>query len=81
MRIQNQELKRHFTRHASRITLHPPLHPRRCAAHSVLDHSFDIVTVGYGLRNLANWETGLARDAAGGEPRRPVGGAGFRQAG
>jgi demethylmenaquinone methyltransferase / 2-methoxy-6-polyprenyl-1,4-benzoquinol methylase len=24
------------------------------------DHSFDIVTVGYGLRNLANWETGLA---------------------
>ena len=23
------------------------------------DHSFDIVTVGYGLRNLANWETGL----------------------
>jgi len=24
------------------------------------DHFFDIVTVGYGLRNLANWETGLA---------------------
>ena len=24
-----------------------------------LDNSFDIVTVGYGLRNLANWETGL----------------------
>jgi len=24
------------------------------------DNSFDIVTVGYGLRNLANWETGLA---------------------
>ena len=24
------------------------------------DHSFDIVTVGYGLRNLASWETGLA---------------------
>lgn len=23
------------------------------------DHSFHIVTVGYGLRNLANWETGL----------------------
>ena len=23
------------------------------------DNSFDIVTVGYGLRNLANWETGL----------------------
>ncbi|HVM49809.1 MAG TPA: bifunctional demethylmenaquinone methyltransferase/2-methoxy-6-polyprenyl-1,4-benzoquinol methylase UbiE [Candidatus Acidoferrum sp.] len=23
------------------------------------DHSFDIVTVGYGLRNLANWEAGL----------------------
>ena len=24
------------------------------------DNSFDIVTVGYGLRNLASWETGLA---------------------
>ncbi|MGD0253486.1 MAG: bifunctional demethylmenaquinone methyltransferase/2-methoxy-6-polyprenyl-1,4-benzoquinol methylase UbiE [Verrucomicrobiota bacterium] len=24
------------------------------------DHSFDIVTVGYGLRNLTSWETGLA---------------------
>ncbi len=24
------------------------------------DQSFDIVTVGYGLRNLANWEAGLA---------------------
>jgi demethylmenaquinone methyltransferase/2-methoxy-6-polyprenyl-1,4-benzoquinol methylase len=24
------------------------------------DRSFDIVTVGYGLRNLANWEAGLA---------------------
>ena len=24
------------------------------------DHSFDIVTVGYGLRNLTNWEAGLA---------------------
>jgi demethylmenaquinone methyltransferase/2-methoxy-6-polyprenyl-1,4-benzoquinol methylase len=24
------------------------------------DHSFDIVTVGYGLRNLTNWEVGLA---------------------
>jgi len=23
------------------------------------DHSFDIVTVGYGLRNLADWQTGL----------------------
>jgi len=23
------------------------------------DHSFEIVTVGYGLRNLASWETGL----------------------
>jgi len=24
------------------------------------DHSFEVVTVGYGLRNLANWEVGLA---------------------
>jgi demethylmenaquinone methyltransferase/2-methoxy-6-polyprenyl-1,4-benzoquinol methylase len=24
------------------------------------DHSFDVVTVGYGLRNLASWETGLS---------------------
>ena len=23
------------------------------------DHTFDVVTVGYGLRNLASWETGL----------------------
>jgi demethylmenaquinone methyltransferase/2-methoxy-6-polyprenyl-1,4-benzoquinol methylase len=27
------------------------------------DESFDIVTVGYGLRNLARWETGLAEMA------------------
>ena len=27
------------------------------------DKSFDIVTVGYGLRNLASWETGLAEMA------------------
>jgi demethylmenaquinone methyltransferase/2-methoxy-6-polyprenyl-1,4-benzoquinol methylase len=27
---------------------------------SFADRSFDIVTVGYGLRNLASWETGLA---------------------
>ena len=24
------------------------------------DHTFDVVTVGYGLRNLASWETGLS---------------------
>jgi demethylmenaquinone methyltransferase/2-methoxy-6-polyprenyl-1,4-benzoquinol methylase len=49
--------------HASRITHHrsPPLH-LVCADAQRLpfsDNSFDIVTVGYGLRNLANWETGL----------------------
>jgi demethylmenaquinone methyltransferase / 2-methoxy-6-polyprenyl-1,4-benzoquinol methylase len=49
--------------HASRITHHPSLPPRfvRGDAQRIPfpDNSFDIVTVGYGLRNLANWETGL----------------------
>ncbi len=48
------------------------------------DNSFDIVTVGYGLRNLAKWETGLremqrvAKPGGGvlvlefGKPRNPV---------
>ena len=49
--------------HAPRIT-----HCAASIAHYVradaqripfLDNSFDIVTVGYGLRNLANWETGV----------------------
>ena len=48
---------------ASRI-LHPappPPHFVRGDAQRIpfSDDSFDIVTVGYGLRNLANWETGL----------------------
>ena len=50
-------------RHGSRITNHAPPPPRfvRGDAQHVpfLDNSFDIVTVGYGLRNLASWETGL----------------------
>jgi demethylmenaquinone methyltransferase/2-methoxy-6-polyprenyl-1,4-benzoquinol methylase len=49
--------------HASRITHHasPPPHFVRGDAQRIpfLDNSFDIVTVGYGLRNLANWEAGL----------------------
>ncbi len=32
---------------------------RRCPAPSVCDDAFDLVTIGYGLRNLASWETGL----------------------
>jgi demethylmenaquinone methyltransferase/2-methoxy-6-polyprenyl-1,4-benzoquinol methylase len=51
------------THHASRITPHasPPARFIRGDALRIpfSDNSFDIVTVGYGLRNLANWETGL----------------------
>jgi demethylmenaquinone methyltransferase/2-methoxy-6-polyprenyl-1,4-benzoquinol methylase len=50
--------------HASRITHHAslPLRFVRGDAQQLPfdDNSFDIVTVGYGLRNLASWETGLA---------------------
>jgi len=49
--------------HASRITHHtsPPPHFVHGDAQRLPfpDNSFDIVTVGYGLRNLAHWETGL----------------------
>ena len=49
--------------HASRITHHASSPPRfiRGDAQRIpfADNSFDIVTVGYGLRNLASWETGL----------------------
>ena len=49
--------------HASRITPHacPPPHFVCGDAQRIPfpDNSFDLVTVGYGLRNLANWETGL----------------------
>ncbi len=49
--------------HASRITHHaspPPLLVRGDAQRLPFpDNSFDTVTVGYGLRNLANWRTGL----------------------
>ena len=48
---------------ASRIPhpVPPPPHFVRGDAQHIpfSDNSFDIVTVGYGLRNLANWETGL----------------------
>jgi demethylmenaquinone methyltransferase/2-methoxy-6-polyprenyl-1,4-benzoquinol methylase len=51
------------THHASRITHHaaPPSRFIRGDAQRIpfADNSFDIVTAGYGLRNLANWETGL----------------------
>jgi demethylmenaquinone methyltransferase/2-methoxy-6-polyprenyl-1,4-benzoquinol methylase len=49
--------------HAPRSTLHAPPPPPfvRGDAQRIPfpDNSFDIVTVGYGLRNLAHWETGL----------------------
>lgn len=48
---------------ASRITEHASLTLRFIRGDALQvpfsDSSFDIVTVGYGLRNLANWETGL----------------------
>ena len=50
--------------HALRVTHHssPPPHFVRGDAQRIpfSDNSFDIVTVGYGLRNLLNWETGLS---------------------
>ena len=52
-----------ITHHASRFTPHPsppPLYVRADAQRiPFADNSFDIVTVGYGLRNLASWEAGL----------------------
>ena len=49
--------------HAYRIPhpASPPLRFIRGDAQRIpfIDNSFDIVTVGYGLRNLASWETGL----------------------
>lgn len=49
--------------HATRNTQHasPPPHFVRGDAQCIpfADGSFDLVTVGYGLRNLASWETGL----------------------
>ena len=46
--------------HASRITHHAPCFVCGDALRiPFADNSFDIVTVGYGLRNLASWETGL----------------------
>jgi demethylmenaquinone methyltransferase/2-methoxy-6-polyprenyl-1,4-benzoquinol methylase len=49
--------------HVSRFTFHasPPPHFLCGDAQRIpfSDNSFDIVTVGYGLRNLANWELGL----------------------
>jgi ubiquinone/menaquinone biosynthesis methyltransferase len=51
------------THHASRVTHHaspPPCFIRGDALRiPFTDNSFNIVTVGYGLRNLASWETGL----------------------
>lgn len=49
--------------HATRSTQHAPTPPRFVRADAqrlpFADDSFDIVTVGYGLRNLASWEAGL----------------------
>jgi demethylmenaquinone methyltransferase/2-methoxy-6-polyprenyl-1,4-benzoquinol methylase len=49
--------------HASRITHHASSPPHFVCGDAQRipfpDNYFDIVTVGYGLRNLANWETGL----------------------
>jgi demethylmenaquinone methyltransferase / 2-methoxy-6-polyprenyl-1,4-benzoquinol methylase len=49
---------------ASRSTPHVPHYVCADAQHLPFpDNSFNIVTVGYGLRNLASWENGLAEMA------------------
>jgi ubiquinone/menaquinone biosynthesis methyltransferase len=49
--------------HAPRSTLHAPTPPSFLRADALhipfADHAFDIITVGYGLRNLADWAGGL----------------------
>ena len=49
--------------HVSRFTFHASLLPHFVCGDAQRipfpDNSFDLVTVGYGLRNLANWEAGL----------------------
>ena len=50
-RLKNPESKARRTRYSSRATHSSFRFPMR---------RFDAVTVGYGLRNLASWETGLA---------------------
>jgi demethylmenaquinone methyltransferase/2-methoxy-6-polyprenyl-1,4-benzoquinol methylase len=51
------------THHASRITHHPAPYPCFVRGDALRipfsDNSFDIVAVGYGLRNLVSWEAGL----------------------
>jgi demethylmenaquinone methyltransferase/2-methoxy-6-polyprenyl-1,4-benzoquinol methylase len=48
------------TSHAPALCHHPPDFIRGDAQKLPFsDNSFDIVTVGYGLRNLASWQTGL----------------------
>jgi len=57
--IQEPEARLHATRNTQHVS--PPLRFVCGDAQRIpfLDNSFDIVTVGYGLRNLANSETGL----------------------
>src|ERR1035437_4819955 len=58
-RNQSPEAGLHATRNTQQIPL-PPCFIRGDAQRLPFpDNVFDIVTVGYGLRNLANWETGL----------------------
>jgi demethylmenaquinone methyltransferase/2-methoxy-6-polyprenyl-1,4-benzoquinol methylase len=58
-RIQEPEAVRHATRNPQHGSPSPRFVRGDAQRIPFPDNSFDIVTIGYGLRNLANWETGL----------------------
>jgi len=61
LQVAEQRASRAFRSKLSTPSLPVPQYIRADAQRlPFADHSFDIVTVGYGLRNLSNWEAGLS---------------------